>query len=109
MAELEDTHNKSLMKFLQKENEHLKNLLEQVYEMSALDDMITDGCLDRKDDEFLMCNLSLKSQIMEALGKSLGERKLAKELKPLMTEASLKLTKHNGSKVLADHYEEKKS
>ena len=44
--------------------------------------------------------------------KALGKRKLAKEIKPLMTEAP-KITdvaklKHNGSKVLADHYEEKK-
>ena len=93
---------------LQKENKNLKDLLEEVYEMSCLDDMIND-LRSGEDDEMLLCNLSLKSQIMEALGKSLGERKLAKELKPLMTEASLKLTKHNGSKVLADHYEEKKS
>ena len=92
---------------LQKENENLKDLLEQVYEMSALDDMISGGCLDRKDDEFLMCNLSLKSQIMEALGKSLGGRKLAEKLKFTNTEDSLKLTKHNGSKVPTDHYVDK--
>ena len=89
---------------LQKENKNLKDLLEEVYEMSCLDDMIND-LRSGEDDEMLLCNLSLKSQIMEALGK----RQVAKELKPLMTEASLKLTKHNGSKVLADHYEEKKS
>jgi hypothetical protein len=84
---------------LQKENKNLKDLLEEVYEMSCLDDMIND-LRSGEDDEMLLCNLSLKSQIMEALGK----RQVAKELKPLMTEASLKLTKHNGSKVLADHY-----
>ncbi len=89
---------------LQKENKNLKDLLEEVYEMSCLDEMINE-LRSGEDDEMLLCNLSLKSQIMEALGK----RQVAKELKPLMTEASLKLTKHNGSKVLADHYEEKKS
>ena len=88
---------------LQKENKNLKDLLEEVYEMSCLDDMIND-LRSGEDDEMLLCNLSLKSQIMEALGK----RQVAKELKPLMTEASLKLTKHNGSKVLTDHYVDKK-
>jgi len=90
---------------LQKENENLKDLLEQIYDMSFLDDMINDGCTDREDDEHLMCNLSLKSQIMEALGK----RKLAKEIKSQMTEDSFKIKdvaklKHNSSKVTADHY-----
>ena len=81
----------------QKENEHLRDLLEQVYEMSGLDDMITSGCLDHggknSDDDFLLHNLSLKSQVMEALSK----RKLAKELKPLITEESLAKSKHNNS------------
>ena len=91
---------------LQKENEQLKDLLEEVYEVSMLDDIIDDLCSDRSSDEVLLCHLSLKSQVMEALGK----RKLAKEIKPRMTEASLtigdlqKLNKHNGTTVVADHY-----
>jgi len=88
---------------LEKENENLKYLLEEVYEMSCLNDMIND-LRSGEDDEMLLCNLSLKSQIMEALGK----KQVAKEIKPLMTEDSLKLTKHNGSKVLTDHYVDKK-
>ena len=89
---------------LQKENENLKYLLEEVYEMSCLDDMIND-LRSGGDDEMLRCHLSLKSQVMEALGK----RKLVKEIKPLMTENSSKIKdvaklKHNSSKVLADHY-----
>ena len=54
---------------LQKENKNLKCLLEEVYEMSFIDYMINDECRDRKDDEMLLCHLSLKSQIMEALEK----------------------------------------
>mgnify|MGYP003652992574 CR=1 FL=1 len=92
---------------LQKENKNLKELLEEVYEMSCLDDMISGGCLDRNDDEMLLCNLSLKSQIVEALGK----RKLANEIKlpmPKIEEVANTL-KHNSSKVLADHYSKEKN
>ena len=89
---------------LQKENECLKDLLEEVYDMTCLDDMIND-LRSGEDDEMLLCNLSLKSQVMEAL----GERKLVKEIKPLMTENSSKIKdvaklKHNSSKVVANHY-----
>ena len=92
---------------LQKENENLKYLLEEVYEMSCLDDMIND-LRSGEDDEMLLCNLSLKSQVMEAL----GERKLVKEIKPLMTENSSKIKdvaklKHNNSKMVK-YYGEKK-
>jgi len=59
---------------LQKENGNLKDLLEQVYDMSCLDDMITGGCLDRNDDEMLLCNLSLKSQIKEALNLPMSKK-----------------------------------
>ena len=86
-------------------NKNLKDLLEQVYEMSMLDDMIDDDCRDRKDDEMLLCNLSLKSQITEALEKSTLKPIVSK----LMSTGSrlsevVKLTKHNGSKVLEEHY-----
>jgi len=84
---------------LQKENKNLKDLLEEVYEMSCLDDMIND-LRSGEDDEMLLCNLSLKSQIIEALGK----RKLVKELKPLMTEDSIKFTNHKDSLALERHY-----
>ena len=87
-----------------KENKNLKDLLEQVYEMSGLDDMINSGCLDRDDDEFLMCNLSLKSEIMQALEKRLA----AKKLKVMMTEglrsSEVMKLKHNSSAVTAEHY-----
>ena len=66
-----------------KENKKLKDLLEQAYEMSGLDDMINSGCLDRDDDEFLMINLSLRSQIMEALDRS--EKPAAKMLPQLVS------------------------
>jgi len=90
-------------KKLQEENKNLKDLLEQVYDMSCLDDMIND-LRSGEDDEMLLCNLSLKSQIMDALAKEespLGD--LKKSIHP-----TPKLTSHNSSKVLADHYEEKK-
>ena len=104
---------------MRKENLHLKDLLEQVYEMAGLDEMINSGCLDRDDDEFLMSNLSLRYQIMEALDRSErpaakmlkhrmdnGSRlsEAAKELKPLMTEDSIKFTNHKDSLDLERHY-----
>jgi len=89
---------------LQKENKNLRELLEEVYEMSSIDDMITGCCLDRSDDEFLLSNLSLRSQVMEALGISLDGRKINRFSKPTNTEDILKLTKHDSSKVLSDHY-----
>ena len=113
MADLEDTHNKSHIDFLQKENDrlktvnkNLKDLLEQVYEMSCLDDIISSGCLERDDDEMLLCNLSLKAEIMEVLH---GKSPFPKVVSKLMSTGSIlsevvKLTKHNCSKVLADHY-----
>ena len=52
---------------LQKENEQLKDLLEEVYEVSMLDDIIDDLCSDRSSDEVLLCHLSLRSEILDAL------------------------------------------
>ena len=88
---------------LEKENKNLTDLLEEVYEMSCLNDMIND-LRSGEDDEMLLCNLSLKSQIMEALGK----RKLVNNIKFKNTEAKLKIEdvaklKHNSSKT-TDHY-----
>jgi len=88
---------------LQKENKNLKDLLEEVYEMSFLDDMI-DDLRSGEDDEILLCHLSLKSQVMEAL----GGRKLVNNIKFKNTEAKLKIEdvaklKHNSSKT-TDHY-----
>ena len=112
MADLEDTHNKSHIDFLQKENDslktvnkNLKDLLEQVHEMSCLDEMIN-NLRSGDDDEMLLCNLSLKSEIMEVLH---GKSPFPKVVSKLMSTGSrlsdaVKLTKHNGSKVLADHY-----
>ena len=103
MAQLEDEHNKSLIKFLQNKNEQLKDLLEEVYEMSFLDDMINDGCKDRNDDEALMFNLSLRSQIKEALNLSMT-KKSASEIKERFGVNPIRTLKHNSSEVLADHY-----
>ena len=92
-----------------KENKNLKDLLEQAYEMSGLDDMINSGCLDRDDDEFLMINLSLRSQIMEALDRS--EKPAAKTLKHMMdngsrlSEAAAKLKGHRSDPVLPKYYD----
>ena len=60
---------------LQNENKHLKGLVEQLYDMSCLEDMIKD-LRSGEDDEMLLCNLSLKSQVMEVLKKE--ERKIEK-------------------------------
>ena len=86
---------------LQKENEHLKDLLEQVYEMSGLDDMIDEGCIHRDDDEWLLCNLSLKSQIVEALDKRLLAKKLKQDA---LKTNGIKFTNQKKPIVLADHY-----
>ena len=100
--EMELVHEKK--ERLEKENKNLKYLLGEAYEISALDDMINDGCRDRDNDEFLMCNLSLKSQILEALDKSSNGKDLAEEPKsPMIVEA----TKHDGSMVLEKYYKEK--
>ena len=104
MAQLEDEHNKSLIKFLQDKNEQLKDLVEELYDMTCLDDMI-DEWRSGADDEMLLCYLSLKSQVMEAL----GGRKLVNNIKFKNTEAKLKIEdvaklKHNSSKVVANHY-----
>ena len=115
MDELKVATKGSLMNeidFYKEENKNLKDLLGEVYEMSFLEDIIDDDCRDRKDDEMLLCNLSLKSQVMEALhGKShFPKRELAKELKSKITENGLRLKKdvamlkHNSSKVTTDHY-----
>ena len=81
----------------------LQDLLEQVYDMSCLDDMIND-LRSGEDDEMLLCNLSLKSQIMEAL----EDRKTIKDLKSIITESpkmsDVAKLKHNSSEVTAKHY-----
>ena len=60
---------------LQNENKHLKGLVEQLYDMSCLEDMIND-LRSGEDDEMLLCNLMLKSNVMDALKKE--ERKIEK-------------------------------
>ena len=96
------------LKKLQKENENLKDLLEQVYDMSFLDDMINDACRDRNDDEMLLCHLSLRSQIQEALNLSMT-KKTASEIEEALGVKPLRTLKHNSSKVLADHYSKEKN
>ena len=74
---------------LKKENENLKDLLSQVYELSCLADMIEQGIHDRDDDEFLGHNLILKSEIEAALHDP------TKRLKNLMTDEPIKFTNDN--------------
>ena len=63
---------------------YLSDLIEQLYDMSCLDDMITGGCLDRDDDEMLLCNLSLKSEIMDVLE---NRKQTIKDLKSIITDS----------------------
>ena len=97
---------------LQQENENLKDLLGQVYEMSCLDDTI-DEYRSGEDDELLLCNLSLKSQIVEALDKRLLAKKLKRDA--LKTEdlspryKGFKYTNDKDPIVLADHYNKEKN
>ena len=96
----------SELETLQKENKHLRDLLEQLYEMPFLDDMITSACLDRDDDEMLLCNLSLRSEIRGALyGNSpFPKRNLVSKLKFSNAKDSFKIKGHNNSSVLEEHY-----
>ncbi|MDP6249930.1 MAG: hypothetical protein QGH26_03805 [Candidatus Pacebacteria bacterium] len=98
--EMELVHEKK--ERLEKENKNLKYLLGEAYEISALDDMINDGCRDRDNDEFLMCNLSLKSQILEALDEGKEKRGLSKDLKSLVTDKTI-----SHQDVSGQYYEKK--
>ena len=104
MDELKVATKGSLMNeidFYKEENKNLKGLLEEVYEMSFLDDMIDDACRDREDDEMLLCHLSLKSQIVEALDKRLLAKKLKQDA---LKTNGIKFTNHKDPIVLADHH-----
>jgi len=96
---------------LQKENANLKDLLQQVYEMSFLDDIIDDACRDRKDDEMLAHNLFLKSQITEALEKK--HKGPIDMVSKLMSNGSrlseVTKLKHDTSSVLDKHYNKEKN
>jgi len=86
---------------------YLSDLIEQLYDMSCLDDMITDGCLDRKDDEMLLCNLSLKSEIMDVLE---NRKQRIKDLKAIITESPkmsdvAKKSAHHNSVGLTKYYD----
>jgi len=89
---------------LQNENKHLKGLVEQLYDMSCLEDMIND-LRSGEDDEMLLINLSLKSEVMDVL----ENRKATKDLKSLITEDAVNIKdlaqklKHNGSET-SKHY-----
>ncbi len=99
MTDLEKTQSKKIGE--------LQDLLGQVYDMSCLDDMIND-LRSGENDEMLLFNLSLKSQIIKAL----EDRKTIKDLKSIITESPkmsvVAKLKHNSSEVLADHYAEVK-
>ncbi len=79
---------------------YLSDLIEQLYDMSCLEDMIND-LRSGEDDEMLLSNLSLKSEVMEVL----TDRKTIKDdLKSMMTEDAVRPPKHNGSAVTSKHY-----
>ena len=92
---------------LKAENEHLKDLIEQLYDMSCLEDMINDF-RNGEDDEVLLSYLLLKSRVMDALKKEekpkTVEEKTEDALGPLWEEAALKF---NGSET-SKHYVEDK-
>ena len=109
MDELEVATKGSLMNeidFYKEENKNLKELLEEVYEMSMIDDIIDDLCSDRDNDGVLLSHLSLKSQIQEALNLSMTKKSVEKIENELgvKIDRSLDLKGHNGSKVLTKHY-----
>tara|TARA_Y100000310_G_scaffold211126_1_gene211848 strand:+ start:140 stop:475 length:336 start_codon:yes stop_codon:yes gene_type:complete len=110
MAELENIQKiKTHIEKLQKENKNLKELLEEVYEMSMIDDIIDDLCSDRDNDGVLLSHLSLKSQIQEALNLSMTKKSVEKIENELgvKIDRSLHLKGHNGSKTV-DHYSKEK-
>ena len=72
MTDLEKAQSKKILE--------LQDLLGQVYDMSCLDDMIND-LRSGENDEMLLFNLSLKSQIIKAL----EDRKTIKDLKSIIT------------------------
>ena len=90
---------------LQNENKHLKGLVEQLYDMSCLEDMIND-LRSGEDDEMLLCNLSLKSEVMDVL----ENRKATKDQKSLLTKEVVNIKdlaqklKHNGLATTNKHY-----
>ena len=92
---------------LKAENEHLKDLIEQLYDMSCLEDMINDF-RNGEDDEVLLSYLLLKSRVMDALKKEekpkTVEEKTEDALGPIWEEAALKF---NGSET-SKHYVEDK-
>ena len=99
---------------LKAENEHLKDLIDELYDMSCLEDMINDF-RNGEDDEVLLSYLLLKSRVMDALKKEekpktveekpkTVEEKTEEALGPLWEEAALKF---NGSKT-SKHYVENK-
>jgi len=83
---------------------YLSDLIEQLYDMTCLDDMIND-LRSGEDDEMLLINLSLKSEVMDVL----ENRKATKDLKSLITEDAVNIKdlaqklKHNGSET-SKHY-----
>ena len=67
MAQLEDEHNKSLIKFLQEENGRLKNLLRETYSLSCIDDIIRDHQNKEEGMENIETITDLKKKIDDAL------------------------------------------
>jgi len=84
---------------------YLSDLIEQLYDITCLEDMIND-LRSGEDDEMLLSNLSLKSEVMDVL----ENRKATKDLKSLITEDAVNIKdvvqklKHNGSAITNKHY-----
>jgi len=84
---------------------YLSDLIEQLYDMTCLEDMIND-LRSGEDDEMLLCNLSLKSEVMDVL----ENRKATKDKKSLLTKEVVNIKdlaqklKHNGLATTNKHY-----
>jgi len=84
---------------------YLSDILEQLYDMTCLEDMIND-LRSGEDDEMLLCNLSLKSEVMDVL----ENRKATKDQKSLLTKEVVNIKdlaqklKHNGLATTNKHY-----
>ncbi len=93
--------------FYKDEIKRLKNLLEQVYETSFIDDMISDlkKADLKKDEDQLIHLLILRQDIERALNLSMTKESVSKieEATGVTVDRTLK---HNGSSDLSKHYKE---
>lgn len=94
---------------LKEEVKHLKDLLDQVYETSFIDDMIVDlkKANLREDEDQLIHLLILRQDIEKVLNVSMT-KKSAEEVYKYTGMKIDRTLKHNGSSNLSKHYKEVK-